>query len=197
MSRFLALPLLPALLAAPLGAGELAVTADKLFGRAQTAAIGLQQGRYDAISPTGFGARGAVDLLDLKVFSLAITAAYHARTESDLKVDGKQVGSYDHQYAALGAQVEWRLLAHFVVGAEMRQEKLTTAFEGLRESTTYTRPWIRGGVGFSMPTPFVSPFVRLEVAYAVTRESSTASWDGLRKAMAPEYQVGLCAGIHF
>ena len=50
---------------------------------------------------------------------------------------------------------------------------------------------------FSVPTPLVSPFFRLEVAMATTKEDKKDSADNLRKALAPEYQIGLYGGIRF
>ena len=46
----------------------------------------------------------------------------------------------------------------------------------------------------------MSPFVRLELAMATTKQgslSASPSADEFRKAMAPEYQIGLYGGIRF
>jgi hypothetical protein len=48
-----------------------------------------------------------------------------------------------------------------------------------------------------MPTPVVSPFVRLELAVPLTQSDSSNSPDDFRKAMAPSLQVALYGGIRF
>ena len=48
-----------------------------------------------------------------------------------------------------------------------------------------------------MPTPVVSPFVRLEVAVPSLKLRVSASGDDFRKAMAPSLQVALYRGIRF
>jgi hypothetical protein len=71
---------------------------------------------------------------------------------------------------------------------------------GTKESTTVTRPWLKAGIGFSVPTPLVSPFFRLEVAMAASKNDKTVDntpTENTRKALAPEFQVGLYGGIRF
>ena len=54
---------------------------------------------------------------------------------------------------AIGAQVDWKFLVNLHAGVDIRREKLTT--EGSSGfgagSTTYTRPWVKAGIGFSVP----------------------------------------------
>ena len=190
--------LLPALLvpmlALPASAGELGLILDKQFGKAQTVTL---VGKYDAVRPAGVGLRAGLSLLDLKVAELGVTATYHPKAEEDLVLDGVKLGKYGTEYIAVGAQVDWKFLVNLHAGVDLRREKLTTDVAGVEDSNTVTRPWIKAGIGFSVPTPLVSPFFRLEVAMATTKEDKKDSADNLRKALAPEYQIGLYGGIRF
>ncbi len=190
--------LLPALLvpmlALPASAGELGLILDKQFGKAQTVTL---VGKYDAVRPAGVGLRAGLSLLDLKVAELGVTATYHPKAEEDLVLDGVKLGKYGTEYIAVGAQVDWKFLVNLHAGVDLRREKLTTDVGGVEDSNTVTRPWIKAGIGFSVPTPLVSPFFRLEVAMATTKEDKKDTPDNFRKAMAPEYQIGLYGGIRF
>ncbi len=195
--------LLPALLvpmlALPASSAELGLLLDKQFGKAQTVAAigGMPVGKFDAIQPAGFGIRAGFSVLDLKVAELGLTATYHPKAEEDLVVQNVKAGKYSSEYIALGAQVDWKFLVNLHAGVDLRREKLTTDVAGVEDSNTVTRPWIKAGIGFSVPTPLVSPFFRLEVAMATTKEDKKDSADNLRKALAPEYQIGLYGGIRF
>lgn len=190
--------LLPALLvpmlALPTSAAELGLLLDKQFGKAQTVTL---LGKYDAVRPAGVGLRAGISLLDLKVAELGLTATYHPKAEEDLVLEGVKLGKYGAEYIAVGAQVDWKFLVNLHAGVDLRREKLTTEVSGIEDSNTVTRPWIKAGIGFSVPTPLVSPFFRLEVAMATTKEDKKDTADNLRKAMAPEYQIGLYGGIRF
>lgn len=186
------------LAALPARASELGLLVDKQFGSSQ--AFGSYD--FDAARPTGYGIRGAYTVLDLKVAEVGLTATYHPESRTDLINNGSHVGKFNNEYMAVGAQVDWKFLVNLHAGVDIRREKLTTegTSYGGAGSTTYTRPWIKAGIGFSMPTPVVSPFVRLEVAVAATKQGSlgaTPSADEFRKAMAPDYQIGLYGGIRF
>jgi hypothetical protein len=69
-------------------------------------------------------------------------------------------------------------------------------------STTYGRPWGRVNAGLAFPTPFVKPFIGLEVAMPLTKtnpsatEYMTSDSTGL-KAHAPKLQLGIYGGIRF
>jgi len=152
----------------------------------------------DSVGLTGFGLRGAFTVLDLKVAELGFAATYHPEAKADLKGDGAKCGTVSTQYIAIGAQVDWKFLVNLHAGVDLRQEKTKTEF-GHKSSTTFTRPWVKAGIGFSIPTPIVSPFVRLEAAYALTtyRLGGDFSDDDFNKAMAPKYQIALYGGIRF
>jgi len=180
----------------PASAAEVGILLDKQFGKAQTVTAGTT-GKYDSVSPTGFGIRAGFSLLDLKVAELGLTATYHPKAEGDLVFNNTKYGKLGNEYIAIGAQVDWKFLVNIHAGVDMRSEKLTTDVAGIKESNTVTRPWVKAGIGFSLPTPVVSPFFRLEVAVAATKEDKLDTADNVRKALAPEYQVGLYGGIRF
>lgn len=184
--------------ALPVQAGELGLLLDKQFGTSQS----FGGNHFDAARPTGWGIRGAYTVLDLKMAELGLTATYHSEERSDLVRNGVNTGRFESEYLAIGAQVDWKFLVNLHAGVDLRRETLTTdSTSGIPNgSTTITRPWIKAGIGYSLPTPALSPFVRLEVAMAATKQGSlgsSPSADEFRKAMAPEYQVGLYGGIRF
>lgn len=186
-----------ALAVVPVQAAEVGILLDKQFGKAQ-AVSALPSAKYDSVSPAGFGIRAGFSVLDLKVAELGLTATYHPKAEGDLVLFGNKVGTLGNEYFAVGAQLDWKFLVNLHAGVDLRREKYTsTDLVGNKESNTATRPWVKAGIGFSIPTPMVSPFFRLEVAVATSKEDKTDSSDNLRKALAPEYQVGIYGGIRF
>ncbi|MCE1229504.1 MAG: hypothetical protein LWX11_08475 [Firmicutes bacterium] len=190
-------------MALPLSASEVGLIVDKPFGKAQTIQLVpgfLNAGKIDAVGPTGIGIRGAWTVVDFKVAELGLTASYRPKAQEDLIWQGTKIGKVGTEYAALGAQVDWKFLVNLHVGLDFRQEKITseiTALTNSKATTTLTRPWLRAGLGFSIPTPAVSPFVRFEVAMAATKEDKTDTPDNIRKALAPQYEVALYGGIRF
>jgi hypothetical protein len=193
--------LVPVLAALPVFAGEVGLLLDKQIGKAQVGTFATNQG-YDAISPSGFGIRGGVDVLDLKVAALQLNATWHNKSTSDLSYGGVKKGEYDNQYWAAGAMVNWKLLVNVGAGLEYRSEKLSwrssvPASPYQSGDTTQGRTWARVNVGFSIPTPIVSPFFLLEVAAPVTKNSSTATAKDLTEALAPQVQIGIYGGIRF
>ncbi|HNX30032.1 MAG TPA: hypothetical protein PKM35_00365 [Holophaga sp.] len=183
-----------ALAALPGRASELGLLVDKQFGGSQT----FGSYHFDGSKPGGYGIRGVYTILDLNVAEVGLSATYHPEQESDLS----NSGTLNNQYIAIGAQVDWKFLVNLHAGIDIRREKLTTDGNSIvpNGSTTYTRPWIKAGIGYALPSPVVSPFVRLEVAVAATKQGSLnsgSSADDFRKAMAPDYQIGLYGGIRF
>jgi hypothetical protein len=182
----------------PLSAGEVGLLLDKQFGKAQTANFGGSR-EYDAVSPTGFGIRGGFDVLDLKVAALQLNATWHNKTTGDLNAGGK-VGELDNQYWAAGAMVNWKLLVNVGAGVEYRSEKQTwrsTTIPALNGDNTHGRTWARVNIGFSIPTPVVSPFFALEVAAPLSKKDTTAVPSDFAEAMAPQLQIGIYGGIRF
>lgn len=179
-------------------AGELGLLVDKQIGASQ-AFSGYD---FDAARPGGYGIRGAYTVLDLRAAEVGLTATYHPECRTDLVMNGANAGRFGEEYVAIGAQVDWKLLVNLHAGIDLRRERLTTeSVPGISDGrTTYTRPWIRAGIGYSLPSPVVSPFVRLEVAMPTTKQEGlganpTAS--AFRKSMASQYQIGLYGGIRF
>jgi hypothetical protein len=194
--------LVPVLAALPVFAGEVGVLLDKQIGKAQAGTIASGSQKYDAVSPTGFGFRAGFDVLDLKVAALQLNATWHNKTTSDLEYGGAKKGEFDNQYWAAGAMVNWKLLVNVGAGVEYRTEKLTwrntvPANPFQSGDTTQGRTWARVNVGFSIPTPIVSPFFLLEVAAPVSKNSSTSTSKDLAEALSPQLQVGVYAGIRF
>ncbi|MBL0312836.1 MAG: hypothetical protein IPP78_08995 [Holophagaceae bacterium] len=179
----------------PVSAGELGLLYTKQFGKAQTIA---STDKYDAVDTANIGLRGSFSVVDLKVVEFSFTGTYQPKAEQDLIRNGANFGKYGVGYAALGAQVDWKLLLNLNAGVEMRRETLSWDLGALgKDESTLTRPWARAGIGFSVPLPVVSPFVRLEVAVPLSKEDRTSTPDSIRKALAPQLQVGLYAGIRF
>lgn len=179
----------------PAMAGEVGLLVDKQAGKAQV----FSAQKYDAVSPTGLGIRGAFDVLDLKVAALQVNATWHNKTTGDLSYGGAKQGELDNQYWAAGAMVNWKLLVNVGAGVEYRSEKLTwrSATPLGNGDTTQGRTWARVNIGFSIPTPVVSPFFALEVAAPLSKKDATTTPKDFADAMAPQVQVGIYGGIRF
>jgi len=194
--KLLVLSALAALAAIPASAGELGVLVDKQAGKAQVASFSGQ--KYDAVSPTGFALRGGFDVLDLKVAALQLNATWHNKTKGDLTYGGTKYGELENQYWAVGAMVNWKLLVNVGAGVEYRSENLTwRPTTGPSTDSTLGRPWARVNVGFSIPTPIVSPFFAVEVAAPLSKKDTTATYKDLSEALAPQVQIGVYGGIRF
>ena len=191
--------LIPVLATLPLLAGgEIGILADKQVGKAQALIVGGTRTDYDAVSPTGFALRGGYDVLDLKVAALQLNATWHNKTTGDLTTGGAKMGELDNQYWAAGAMVNWKFLVNVGAGVEYRSEKLTwRPTSGPSTDTTLGRPWARVNVGFSIPTPVVSPFFTLEVAAPLSKKDNGGNLTDLTEALAPQVQVGIYGGIRF
>jgi hypothetical protein len=188
--------------AGPAKATEFGLLLDKEIGQAEALGSngsGLNAGGYDRVSPTGYGFRAAYTFMILKAAELGAAITYHPKAQDDLTTGGANVGKFGDQYTAIGIQADWKLLMDVHAGLDMRSERLTTtsSLTGASDSTTLIRPWVKAGVGYTLPAPAVSPFVRLEVAVPLTKDDSTGSSDDFRKAMAPTLQVALYGGIRF
>jgi hypothetical protein len=181
-------------------ASEFGILLDKQIGRAEAlgaAGSGMAAAGYDRVSPSGVGFRAAYTFLDMDIAELGAAVTYHPKANSNLTAGGNIVGTFGDQYTAIGVQADWKLLLDVHAGLDLRSEKLTSTAAGVSDSTTQTRPWVKAGVGYSLPTPVVSPFVRLEVAVPLSKDDSTSTPDDFRKAMAPTLQVALYGGIRF
>ena len=182
----------------PVMAGELGLLADKQFGKAQVFATDSKN--YDAVSPTGLGIRAGYDVLDLKVAALQLNATWHNKTTGDLNFGTGKVGELDNQYWAAGAMVNWKLLVNVGAGVEYRSEKQSWRFINAAlgsGDTTQGRAWARVNIGFSIPTPLVSPFFALELAAPLSKSNTTNTTKDFAEAMAPQAQIGVYGGIRF
>ena len=188
----------PMLAVLPAFGGEVGLLLDKQVGKAQAASGALGTQKYDAVSPTGFGIRGGFDVLDLKVAALQVNATWHNKTTGDLTYGGTKSGELENQYWAAGAMVNWKLLVNVGAGVEYRSEKLSfRPTSGPGTDSTLGRPWARVNVGFSIPTPVVSPFFLFEVAAPLTKKDTTNTRQDLTEALAPQVQIGVYGGIRF
>jgi hypothetical protein len=186
--------LVPMMAVLPALAGEVGLLLDKQFGKAQ--ALGAQN--FEAVSPTGMGLRAGFDVLDLKVAALQLNATWHNKTTGDLTTGGKKYGELENQYLAAGAMVNWKLLVNVGAGLEYRSEKLSfRPSSGASTDSTLGRTWARVNVGFTIPTPVVSPFFMLEVAAPLSKKDGGNSVKDLTDALAPQVQVGIYGGIRF
>lgn len=113
----------------------------------------------------------------------------------------------DYKYWAVGAAVNWNFLVRLGVGVEYRSEtlKLTDPLDNINPSTSYGRGWVRGTAGFTIPAPFVKPFIGAEVAFPLSSKNLSyadisgpvTNWDNFNKSLAPKAQYGIYAGIRF
>jgi len=187
----------------PVRATEFGILLDKAIGREEalggSGGSGLPPLGYDASSPGGIGFRAAYTFMNLKATDLGAAITYHPKSQDNITSGGTTYGKFGSEYTAIGIQADWKLLFDLHAGLDMRSEKLTTTSNatGATDSTTLVRPWVKAGLGYALPLPAASPFVRLEVAVPLTKEDSSSSTDDFRKAMAPSLQVALYGGIRF
>jgi len=197
-------------------ASELGLLLDKQFGQTVSLSDPRLTG-FKSVDPSGFGIRGAYTFLDLKVTEFGLSATYHPKAQADLNLGTIPTGKIGNQYIALGAQADWKFLLNLHLGVELRQERVSqenstlvaapfpptpqiVLVNSVAGTTNITRPWVKAGIGFSIPSPAIKPFFRLEAAYALKTYSlpnNTATGDDLRKAVAPKYQVAIYGGIRF
>ncbi len=179
-----------------LASGELGILLNKQLGQAQSTSVPYlgRTGSIDAVSPTGMGFRAGFSLINLKVAELGLEATYHPKAEGDVVLAGTGTGQrFSTEYLALGAKVEWKFLLNLYGAMEIRSERLSLG----PERVTYSRPWIKAGIGTTLPLPLLTPTFRLELAMQTVRDEKTGSASELAKALAPRFQVGLYAGVRF
>lgn len=194
--------------AGPVQASEFGLLVDKQIGRSNDLGYGFAGGldRQEAARLQGFGLRGAYTLGQVWGADFALHATYHPKAKADFIQDlsghpPQTFGKYTVEYVALGGQLDWKWLGDVHAGLDVRREQLDYEPRGGGSSpaVVITRPWVSAGIGWSFPAP-ARPFVRLEGAYALRQYDLTwNNWDfnDLLRAMAPRYQIGLYAGIHF
>lgn len=211
MRTFLSL-LAVGLLALPASASEVGLLLDQQTGQSVDAPNLRTQ--INAVNPKGFGLRGALTLTNLEVAVLSIAATYHPKAQSDLQItyepwplDPSKAGS---EYLALGAQLDWQFLVNIHCGLDLRRETISNEVVTVLNQrdfiiqsageTTFTRPWVSAGLGYTFAMPVVSPFIRLEAAWTLKNYSADGkgvNMDDVRRAMAPTSQIALYGGIRF
>ncbi|WP_306591211.1 hypothetical protein [Geothrix sp. 21YS21S-4] len=172
---------LPLLLALPLAAQtfEVGLNISRQSYTEQTAAP-----RLEPKDKTVAAVRLGYSLLDFGPILLQGSVAYQPRTDTEVKgaPDPAKLG---HEYWAAGAMFTFKAGLAFGAGVDYRFEK-TTYRDTFTSSHSYGRPWARANVGFAVPTPFLKPFVGVEVAVPLSDEN-----------LGPTFQVGLYGGIRF
>ena len=125
----------------PASAGELGLLYTKQYSKAQV----FENQEYKAGDTATVGIRGGFTVVDLKVVEFSFTGTYQPKAEQDLAFNGAKVGRYGVGYAALGVQVDWKLLLNLNAGVEMRRETLSWDLPSGKDESTLNRPWARGG----------------------------------------------------
>jgi hypothetical protein len=146
-------------------------------------------------------------MADLGPCLLQINAGYQFKASSDIKASAAGVeavvGKLDHTAPSLGLAFIFKAVVSASVGVDYRWEKLEGTISGLpgSASTTYGRGWVRGNVGYAIPTPSLKPFIGVEVAAPLASTSvgaaGPATDEEALKALAPKLQAGLYLGLRF
>ena len=148
---------------------------------------------------TVLAARLGYSIVDFGPALFQLTAAYQPSVDTDMKVGGvTSPTKLGHEYWGLGVMFNFKAVVAVGAGLDYRSEKISAHGVGT-VSTTYGRPWARVNAGYAFPTPVLKPFIGLEVAMPLTKQSysATASFEDQLKSWAPKLQVGLYAGIRF
>jgi len=189
--------------ALPAQAGEVGILLGKAFGKSQS----LGDIELDAMNPTVFGIRGGVSLVNLKVAEVGICGTYQVEAVSDYTATYARrtdtIGQYRQSSFAIGVQVDWKLALNINAALEIRQDSLQSELDsGYTTGTTkLTRPWVRAGLGYIIPTPKVKFFFRAELALALEDSGGStdldANDDEFNQAFAPNSQFHVYSGIRF
>ena len=146
-------------------------------------------------SKTTVGARVGYALVDMGPALLQVTAGYQPKVTTTMTSNQFGTQNFSASHYSVGLMANFKAVLAVGAGVEYRSETLST--DAL--STTYGRPWARVNAGMAFPTPFVKPFVGLEVAMPLTSKTLDASFTNtdLLQAAAPKLEVGLYGGIRF
>lgn len=180
---------------------------------ANTVSVGGPASEIKADTWKAAGLRFGYNFVSVGPMEFQGNATVQFNNKQDLLVNGQSSPApssitEEYKYWAVGAAVNWNFLVRLGVGVEYRSERLhfNQSYAGVTQydgSTTYGRPWIRGTAGFTIPAPFVKPFIGAEVAFPLATKSLTAedlmtnNIDNLNKSLAPKAQYGLYVGIRF
>jgi hypothetical protein len=190
------------LVAAPLAAQDW--EAGLFLGQQTYESFTVLGDKFEVSSKTVMGARLGYSIVDIGPALFQVTAGYQPKASAKYKENGAETNiDYDHEHYSVGAMFNFKAMLAVGVGLDYRFEKLsgTDPIHG-SHSTNYNRPWIRANVGYAFPTPVIKPFLGLEVAMPLTKQSINGttgpdSTDEAYKGLAPKFQIGLYAGIRF
>jgi len=161
--------------------------------------------QFSPDNKTVYAARFGVSVADFGPASFQLTLGLQPETKSTVSASlggvSANVGDFKENHWSAGAMFNFKAVVAVGAGLEYRAEKLSGAFSGSNDSTTYNRVWARLNAGYAIPSPVVKPFIGVEVAFPLTTTNSTlalsASDAEVLKAMAPKSQFGIYAGIRF
>lgn len=214
---------LPLLLGAlPLSAGDRNVEIGLVVGQAQARSYGVSESwgdltnstRYNPSNPTTIGLRFGLDVAHPGKAEFQVTATWQPKAKDDLLIasDGsfgsssfhdEFNGKYGYEYLAVGGRFSWKVPADLGLGLDLRSEKMEFSASGLStESASMTRPWLTFHVGGTWKGARVSPFLRMEITLALTKESDPdvsgdPSIDDFIKPTAPKSHLMLVGGLRF
>lgn len=185
---------------------EFSLLVDEVYGRPVSliSASKYTLSSFDSVKPIGLGLRYGIEPWSFKMRSLPASAGidftYHVKVQDRMTSSGADAGSYRYQYWAIGAHASATCLADFVAGLDLRSEKVNLdAVSGAGGHTMFLRPWARASIGHTFNAGHPKIFVRLEgaVPLVVKNNGDLDNGNDVRKALAPNYQVGLNAGMRF
>lgn len=215
---------LPLLLAAlPLAAAGPRMEVGLVLGQAQASGYTMTRSEvgytssahYDPSDPTTLGLRFGIDLARAGKSDFQVTATWQPMAKADFLVEheatfdtgapyrGTFKAKYGYEYLAVGGRFTWKAPVELGVGLELRAEKVEfSAAEEASENASLTRPWITLHAGHTWAGARVSPFLRLELALALTKESApnpngNLSADDFIKPTAPTSHLMLIGGFRF
>lgn len=145
---------------------------------------------------------GTYTVLTLKAAEVRLTATSPSEFRVGAFMDSLNAERPLVDHVLVGAQVDWKFLVNLHAGIDLRkeQEASDNSSGASGACTTFTRPWIKAGIGYDIHAPAMSPFLRLEVAMAAAKQDTpgfNTSAEDHRKAVAADYEIGLYGGIRF
>ena len=181
-------------------------------GKQQTTNTGSGDINWKADTWKAAGVRFGYNFVSVGPMEFQGNATVQFNNSQDINISNAsasaKLGTEDYKYWAVGAAVNWNFVVRAGVGLEYRSENLAfndPSAPQYNKSTTYGRPWLRGTLGWTIPTPILKPFIGVEAALPLTSTTLNASdisgsnpdIDKLNKSLAPKAQYGIYAGIRF
>ncbi len=174
----------------------------------------------DPKTQSGLALRGAWAWPLRGAWSVDASLGYRFQTKGglDYRVSPGPSGSLDvkqvleHQII-LGGLVRWTGAATFGAGLDLRQEALSVESSDGKSSGTLTRPWFRAVARYPLGGGALQPFLGLELALPLTKESvdgvsyigdldrlgepSNPYAGSVAKAHGPSFEFALVFGLRF